>query len=500
MGGGEVVACYMARMLKDLGFNVTFVSGKKVSKLEINNKLGINLDDITFIEIWNDEVRLKEVVQGKDLFINTTFMDYSCGYAKRNIYYTHFPTEAYTSFKGMIFNNYLLPLVSNFIKPQEFTLGPRSTTIINGRYSFLLDKANEIGFSYLKKGKKYIVKFIIFIDKFYKKGLEDLKINISDSDIIKKTVKIMHNCNTVKFQFVIRPKRSTAFLRILLSNNLNNTYLLFPKILPGWLPNIIYKIVYERIYSRLRAGLFINVKERLKSYDLIFANSSFTKLWVKKYWNRDAQILYPPVKLLLNSQVRLAKNNQICSVGRFFMRGHGKKQEIMIRAFKLFYDAGFKSWSLHLVGGVGNEPGSLHFLNTLIKKSEGYPIHFHVNASRKVVEKILSTSKIYWHATGYGENERKDPIKFEHFGIAPIEAISAGCIPLLYKGGGLKELIPLLGYTENNLYTTIPELVKKTKILAPITMDHDEENRLSQKLKFNFSQSAFISKFLSHIN
>ena len=43
----------------------------------------------------------------------------------------------------------------------------------------------------------------------------------------------------------------------------------------------------------------------------------------------------------------------------------------------------------------------------------------------------------------------RDPIKFEHFGIAPIEAISAGCIPVLFNGGGLNEIVGLLGYNKN---------------------------------------------------
>ena len=256
----------------------------------------------------------------------------------------------------------------------------------------------------------------------------------------------------------------------------------------------------EKINDRLRAGIYPNLKKRLASYDAFITHSEYVKKWIKKAWNIDAHVLYPPVSLLsTNYQLPTTKNDWICSVGRFFTLGHGKKQEVMIDAFKKLCDQlPTTNYQLHLVGGVGNEPSSLRYIEELQKMAKGYPIFFHFNASRSEVEKVLLTSKIYWHAAGYGEDPEKDPIKFEHFGIAPVEAISAGCIPILFNGGGLKEIADILHLDSNlHLFNTTDELIKNTSVF--LKRENDIQNNSIQLLRQHFSQNAFSDNFLSLI-
>ena len=130
--------------------------------------------------------------------------------------------------------------------------------------------------------------------------------------------------------------------------------------------------------------------------------------------------------------------------------------------------------------------------------AQGYPIYFHFNASRSEVEEILLKSKIYWHASGYGEDAERDPIKFEHFGIAPIEAISAGCIPILFNGGGLAEIIELLGFDEGlNLFSTIDDLVENTNHILMMSEKIEVNSKI---LNTNFSPLSFKEKFTKIIN
>ena len=113
-GRGEVVACNMARVLKDEGYQVIFACSKIVSTQEIKNKLGIDLSDITFKEISNEQGFTQTAV---DLFINISFMDYTYGFAKKNIYYVHFPSVI----RSGLFNYVLL-----FFKNQSSFLLPNA--------------------------------------------------------------------------------------------------------------------------------------------------------------------------------------------------------------------------------------------------------------------------------------------------------------------------------------------------------------------------------------
>ena len=404
MGGGEVVACNMARVLKDDGYRVIFACGKIISTQEIKDKLGIDLSDIEF-KIVQDEQSLKQLTVNYpstklrasklstiNLFINISFMDYSYGIGKRNIYYVHFPSK-----------------------------------IRSGLFNYIL--------------------------QFFQK---------------------------------------------------TNLHLL----LPGSLK--------ERVNDRLCAGIYPDMKKGLDSYDTFITHSEYVNKWTRKLWNKDAHILYPPVNLIdsrfrgndgiLSSSglTRGSKNNWIVSIGRFFTLGHGKKQEIMIEAFKRLTEAVKESegrgtasvkngWQLHLVGGVGNEPSSLRFIKKLQEQAKGYPIYFHFNATRQEVEEILLKSKIYWHAGGYGEDAEHDPIKFEHFGIAPIEAISAGCIPILYDGGGLPEIIHLLHFKKTNLFQTVTELISNT--LHYLDENTDNNKLLKGDLEKYFSSESFKRRF-----
>ena len=505
LGGGEVVACTIAKILKDSGYDVTFISGKPVSFKKIKNALGIDLSGIKFKSVWNDELELKQLVEGKDLFINCSFMDYSYGYAKKNIYYTHFPTESYTNLKGMIFNRTILPLASKLIKPIEFLSESPSLININNQLAYSLDKPVKIAFSFLNPKKVHLLKFSLFLENFYFSLLKNLNYKVINSKIVEKQIIIDHYHNLVHFYIKIKPETTTVYLEITPPKikkihllNKDRFYLLYPKIIDLKLPEFIYKLLYEKINTRLRAGVFINILNRLKSYQLILADSEFTKKWVKNYWKREAKVLYPPVDFLFEKYdlSKIKKENWLCNVGRFFTLGHGKKQEVLVEAFKKLYNQGYKNWQLHLIGGVGNEPGTLEFVKYLKKQAKGYPIYFHFDIPRKKVEEILVKSKIYWHATGFGE---KKPIKMEHFGIAPIEAMSAGCVPVLYNGGGLTEIIEKLNLNPAiHLFSGKSQLIENTKKIIKENIKIKEE--IFIKLTNLFSKNKFNKNLLKLLN
>lgn len=500
LGGGEFMACKVARCLIEENYKVTFVCGKLVSKKTIIDKLNINLDKAEFVEVWNDELKLKHLTKGKDLFINASFMDYSLGYAKKNIYITFFPTKAHENIKGYIINSVVTPIFTKLSKPIEFIIQPDFVRYYHGHLLYTVNNESKVAYYKLTKNKIYTIKFSVLFKEFTKTYLENISATFDNAKIISNTYKIIHSRNQIIFRYSVKPKSETIYLKFTNHNHhlQDNVELILDKIKPVYGLEKLLSPITQKFTDRVRAGVFVNVKKRMEKYDKIIAISEFTKAGIKKYWGHDSVILYPPVDMLYNKNVK--KKNYIISIGRFFTLGHGKKQEILIEAFKKMYDSQKIKWELHLVGGLGNEPSSQNFAKHLKDISNGYPIFFHFNTSRKFLVNLLHKSKIYWHATGYGENELKNPMKFEHFGIAPIEAISAGCKPVLYKGGGLPDIISTLNFDQDCLFSSVDELTTNTLKVINNKTDFVLDEKTKKILINTYSDNAFKKNLFKIIN
>src|SRR3989339_272253 len=115
-------------------------------------------------------------------------------------------------------------------------------------------------------------------------------------------------------------------------------------------------------------------------------------------------------------------------------------------------------------------------LKTLKIQAKGFNIEFIESPSFDQIIDIYGRSKIFWSATGFDVDENKNPEKVEHFGISLIEAMSAGCVPIVYKAGGYKEIID----NENCgfLWENLDELITLTK---QIMTDYTKLREISQK-------------------
>jgi len=173
------------------------------------------------------------------------------------------------------------------------------------------------------------------------------------------------------------------------------------------------------------------------------------------------------------------------TTGRFFAGGHNKKHDVMIKAFKEMVDEGLENWEFVLIGG--STPGEEHknYLNLLQKDSENYPIRFFVDTPFATLVEILQGASIYWHASGYGENEFVNPIRFEHFGITTVEGMASGAVPVVINKGGQPEIISqgLNGY----LWDDLDELKKYSWQLIndPILLQKLSINALRDSKQFN---------------
>lgn len=216
-------------------------------------------------------------------------------------------------------------------------------------------------------------------------------------------------------------------------------------------------------------------KIKLSAWDLIIYNSQFTKEWSQKNWPLKSKVIYPPVDV--DKIKPLKKEKYILSVGRFFGYLKDKKHGVIIQAFKdLYRNKKLDGWSLHLAGSASK--GDDFYLKQLQALSKGFPVNFYPNIKYENLIKLYGYSSIYWHAAGYGE---EDPVRMEHFGIAVVEAMSAGCIPVVINKGGLREIVD---HGKNGyLWDSIDDLSK-------FSLQIIEDDKLSNRLRGAAIQKA----------
>jgi glycosyltransferase involved in cell wall biosynthesis len=201
----------------------------------------------------------------------------------------------------------------------------------------------------------------------------------------------------------------------------------------------------------------------LDSYDGVLANSEYTRGWIRRYWGVHSEVLFPPIRV--HELHPGDKQRRIITVGRFFARGmgHSKKQLEMVQAFgDIVRHGGLDGWRLQVVGGV--EPFQRPYFNQVRRAAEGLPVDLHPNAPRRLVEELLATSSVFWAATGLGEDESREPWVFEHFGMTTVEAMAAGCVPVVIDKAGQREIVR--DGVDGFRWSTPDELEARTRELA----------------------------------
>jgi len=180
-----------------------------------------------------------------------------------------------------------------------------------------------------------------------------------------------------------------------------------------------------------------NQLDFLDTYDGILANSAYTQGWVGRLWGRDSGVLHPPVTLM----PRATKEQVILSVGRFLLpgTGHNKKQLEMVGAFRRLCERGARGWTFHLVGGCPPEHAA--YLEQIRTAAEGLPVVLHPDATGAELRALYGRASIFWHAAGLDEDIERHPDRYEHFGIATVEAMSAGAVPVVIDAAGQIEIV-----------------------------------------------------------
>jgi glycosyltransferase involved in cell wall biosynthesis len=498
LGGGEKVATVMAEALSKKGYDVDLISQMVVDKQNIEKRMGVNLRRVKIVT-WYERLykKLEPRTEKYDIFINSSYLDHQPSLAKKSIYYVHFPTPIRRNFLGFIKYEKVLPCLRQFLIIPQVSRGLESIEDVIVRGGKWLKKENTIVLS--NPPEKFKIKFRFYYVSMRSKSTKLLRFSSPNSKLNFIDEYVDHHNNVITYSYEVNnPKNENVVLNIDARANLdrdpialvsmtvmNYRYFLW-NFMKKYLPTYEMALYGSSSY-RPASGL--------DSYNLFLVNSKFTGKWVKKYWDKEYKILYPPVDT--HSFKPGNKRNIILNVGRFFVGGHSKRQDILAKAFKELIDSGGLdiSWELHLVGGVSFGSENTEFMNKIKSVARDYPVVLHFNASFDDLKDLYSKAKIYWHATGYEINERFEPIKLEHFGITPVEAMAAGCVPLVYAGGGVKESVDkqsgYLWRTTKQLKELTARLSENSKILKSLS-------RGAQKRAKRFSKDRFKEELIEY--
>ncbi len=253
---------------------------------------------------------------------------------------------------------------------------------------------------------------------------------------------------------------------------------------------LLFGLLFRKQGMQLLLLLPYRYPDFVDSYDEICAISYFSSQWIKRLWGRESKVLQPPVDV--EAFKPLPKRNIILSVGRFFAGGHNKKHIPMIRAFKKLLQKGLKGWELHLAGGTIPEKGHLDYLEQVRAEAAGYPIYIHADVSFAELTELYGQAKIYWHACGYGENVERNPMRFEHFGITTVEAMAAGCVPVVINKAGQVEIVR---HGEDGFLWNGPgELQRYTMQLIEDEALWQRMSRAAMERSQRFGRKAFAEK------
>jgi len=255
-----------------------------------------------------------------------------------------------------------------------------------------------------------------------------------------------------------------------------------------WLIGGKNNIIHFQVPFHNISGNSIVNKLKEKYIHHYITNSQFTKKHIDHEFGIQSKVIYPPINDF--ESINHSKENQIIYVGRFSTLLQNKGHIQLIEAFKKLYNSNAKNYRLILAGST--EVGSDTLINEIKTDIQGFPINIHLNPTFAQIKQLYQHSRFYWSLAGFGINEKISPEKCEHFGMSLVEAMSAGCIPLVINKGGFKEIITSeSGY----LVSSINELVTQTQKIITDTSKQKILSKSAILRSRDFSKQIFINSF-----
>ena len=212
--------------------------------------------------------------------------------------------------------------------------------------------------------------------------------------------------------------------------------------------------------------------------NFIVTNSYNTKKRIEKFYNRIAEVIYPPIKLNdMYGRIIIHPNKDPLKVPYYFMHGRlsaYKNLDFVISAFNLL--------DIPLViSGTGSE-------ETKLKRMAGKNVTFLGRTSEE------QKNTYYNNCLGF-----IFPVVEEDFGMVVVEAMSHGKPVLAHKSGGAREIMRenIDGMFFENL--SLDEFINKVKIFDEKIRRNEFNPAEIKKQTLKFDEKNFVSGFKNFV-
>jgi glycosyltransferase involved in cell wall biosynthesis len=283
--------------------------------------------------------------------------------------------------------------------------------------------------------------------KFFALGLE----RVSLKQVDKRTLRAaMAEADLSVIQTNWKPIRSDA---------LKTTYILHVPYGPLGPAALARRLARGEFKEAMKDYVRAHLLQEARHATAVIVNSLFARDALQRHHGIAATCIQPAIDDFFRP---ISKEKIILSVGRFF-RGlyNDKRYDVMLDAFRtLTYRQPGHGWQYWVAGSCGTDTPSQRYLNRLRQAAEGLPVVFHVNPPYPFLAECYNRATLFWHAAGFEVDQDSFPERMEHFGMTTVEAMSARCVPIVYDGGGQREIV--VPGKSGFFWTTTEQLVDST--------------------------------------
>jgi glycosyltransferase involved in cell wall biosynthesis len=153
----------------------------------------------------------------------------------------------------------------------------------------------------------------------------------------------------------------------------------------------------------------------------VYTNSKFTLKHTQKAYDLvEAKVLYPPA--LKSVKFTGFSGEGVVSVGAF---NSNKRQLLQLEMARLFPETKFR-----IVGSMDSE-SYYESCKEYVSNHSLENVSLLTDVSDSRLNQLLNQSRVFLHT-----------MKNERFGIATVEALNHGCVPVVHNSGGQQEVVP----------------------------------------------------------